>query len=158
MQVPLQIQPTVTGRYRNEDYTDSDDDIQNLTRNPLLSVVKTQTSTDPITTAGQTITYQIVITNTGNISLTGAIATEIYPGTGTGTLSPVVESIAANGILEVGETWTQTATYTVTQDDIDRGADLVNTISVVTNEVGPVIDTATTPVANNASHRCLESR
>ena len=101
-----------------------------------MSVVKTQTSTEPITTEGQIITYQIVISNTGNISLTNLIATEIYPGTGEGTLSrPVIESINTNGILEVGETWTHTATYTVTQTDINRAEDLVNTISVVADEI-----------------------
>jgi hypothetical protein len=42
-----------------------------------------------------------------------------------------VESISQNGILEVGETWTHIATYTVTQADIDAGIPLVNTISVV---------------------------
>jgi uncharacterized repeat protein (TIGR01451 family) len=148
----------VDGRYRNEVYTGSDDDVQNLTRNPLLTIVKTQTSTEPITTAGQVITYQIVITNTGNITLTGAVATETFPGTGANTFSDVTESITTNGILEVGETWTHTASYTVTQGDIDRGEDLVNTISLVTVEYpGPTIATAITPVANNASIDILKA-
>ncbi len=55
-------------------------------------------------------------------------------------------------ILEVGETWTHTATYVVTQADIDAGIGLVNTISVVTRETPePVVDRVTTPVAGGAS-------
>ncbi len=119
---------------------------------PALTVVKTQTSTEPITTAGQIITYQIVITNNGNIPVTGAVATELYPGSGLGTLSTVIESISANSILDVGETWTHTATYTATQLDIDHGTDLVNTFSLTSNEVpGPVSDDAVTPVVSNAT-------
>ena len=120
-----------------------------ISRNASLTVVKTQTSTNPISAVGDVITYRIVITNTGNINITGAVATEIYPGSGLGTLStPPIESISNNGILDVGETWTHTATYRVTQHDIDLGVNLVNTISLVTNEVpGPTEDTAVTPVA-----------
>ena len=122
--------------------------VTTIARDASLTVEKTQISTDPITAAGQVITYRIIIRNTGNISLTGCIATEIYPGTGLGTLSPVIESISPNRILDVGETWTHTATYTVTQTDIDRGLDLVNTISIFANEYpGPTEDTVTTPVA-----------
>ena len=124
-----------------------------------LTVEKTQISTDPITAAGQVITYRIIIRNTGNISLTGCVATEIYPGTGRGTLSPVIESISPNRILNVGETWTHTATYTVTQTDIDRGTDLVNTISIFANEYpGPTEDTETTPVAGTPSLTVIKTQ
>ena len=124
-----------------------------------LTVEKTQISTDPITAAGQVITYRIIIRNTGNVSLTGCVATEIYPGTGAGTLSPVIESISPNRILNVGETWTHTATYTVTQTDIDRGTDLVNTISIFANEYpGPTEDTETTPVAGTPSLTVIKTQ
>ena len=119
----------------------------------LLSVDKTQTSTGPVTASGQVITYQIVITNTGNISLNGVSATESYPGSGTGTLSDFTESISpANSILDVGETWTYTASYTVTQADIDANIPLINTIRVVSAEVpGPTIDDVSTLVSGTAS-------
>ena len=128
----------------------SDDAVTTISQDPDLTVEKTQTSTEPITTAGQIIEYEIIITNTGNVSITGAVATETFPGGGANYISPAAESISPDGILEVGEIWTHTATYTVTQLDIDRGLDLVNTISLVSNEVpGPVEDTAVTPVETN---------
>jgi len=38
------------------------------------------------------------------------------------------------GVLDVGETWTYTATYTVTQNDINAGTDLVNIAVVDTDQ------------------------
>ena len=50
-----------------------------------------------------------------------------------------------NSILETTETWVYSATYTVTQADINAGTALVNTASVVKTEVpGPTEDDATT--------------
>jgi len=53
-------------------------------------------------------------------------------------------------LLDPGETWEFTTTYAVTQADIDAGADLSNSISVVTAETGtdPQVATATTEVAS----------
>jgi uncharacterized repeat protein (TIGR01451 family) len=116
--------------------------------NFCMTVVKTQTGGPTVVSAaGQVITYTLVVTNTGDADVTGIVPTETYPGAGTGTLSPPTESISADGILNVGETWTYTATYTTTQADVDGGIPLVNTISVVSAEVpGPIMDTETTPV------------
>jgi hypothetical protein len=56
------------------------------------------------------------------------------------------------GVLDVGETWTYSATYAATQADINAGADLVNTASVVSTEVpGPTTDDATTTITQSAS-------
>ncbi|MBK8505308.1 MAG: DUF11 domain-containing protein [Saprospiraceae bacterium] len=118
-----------------------------------IEVSKIQTGgPDPLTAAGQLLSYTIEVINTGPISLTGVMTTETYPGLGSGTLSVATESISTNGVLNVGETWTYSATYMTTQEDIDAGLDLVNTISVVTTEVpGPMQDTETTPVTQNAN-------
>ena len=74
------------------------------------------------------------------------MATETYPGLGAGTLSSETESISVNGILNVNETWTYTATYTTTLADVYDASTLINTISVDTEEAGPVEDIETTPV------------
>ena len=124
-------------------------DIEVITIGPaLMTVTKTQTSgPNPVTAAGQMITYTIVLTNTGSVNITGIVPDETYPGAGTGTISGRTESISNNNVLNVGENWRYTATYTTTAADISAGADLVNTISIVTNEVpGPTIANATTPI------------
>ena len=98
----------------------------------LLSVTKDQTGGPATVTAlGDVITYTIVVTNDGTASITNVVPTETYPGAGAGTLSAETESGTVNSILDVGETWTYTATYTVTQADIDAATTLTNTISVV---------------------------
>ncbi|MBY6204951.1 DUF7507 domain-containing protein, partial [Halomonas denitrificans] len=118
-----------------------------------LTITKTQTGgPNPVTAAGQVIDYTIVVENTGSVTQTGVSTNDVLPDGSAGTLTGPVESISANGQLDVGETWTYTISYTVSQADIDAGADLINSASVATNEVpGPTTDTATTPVNAAAS-------
>ncbi|MBK7221660.1 MAG: DUF11 domain-containing protein [Saprospiraceae bacterium] len=124
-----------------------------VSQTPSLTITKDQTGgPNPITAAGQTINYTIVVTNTGNQTQTGVNVSDVLPGGGAGTLSGPTESVSSNGNLNVGETWTYTISYTATQADIDAGANLVNTASVTTTQVpGPTTDTATTPVSQTPS-------
>jgi len=55
------------------------------------------------------------------------------------------------GVLDVGETWTYTATYTVTQNDINAGTDLVNIAVVDTDQTEPAQDDATTQVTRTST-------
>ncbi|HEY8981756.1 MAG TPA: LPXTG cell wall anchor domain-containing protein, partial [Streptomyces sp.] len=84
---------------------------------PGLSVVKSADKTELV--LGETITYSFVVTNTGNVTMKNV---EVQEGefTGSGKLSEVscpdgVQSLAP------GVSVTCTATYTVTQDDVDAG-------------------------------------
>jgi uncharacterized repeat protein (TIGR01451 family) len=86
---------------------------------PALAVVKTANTT-AITAVGQEITYSFLVTNTGNVTLTDATVTE-GTFTGSGTLSAPVCPAAAASLLP-GENVTCTATYTVTQADLDAGS------------------------------------
>ncbi|WP_166435239.1 beta strand repeat-containing protein, partial [Christiangramia sabulilitoris] len=126
----------------------------------ILSVDKTQVSiTNPdsspagtfVDEPGDRITYNITLTNDGSRTLTNVTPTETFPGTtGIGTLSTASESMNANGNLEVGENWTYTATYTVSQEDIDNNSSLTNTISVLADELSTAeVATATTSVSRN---------
>ena len=121
-----------------------------IVQSPALSIVKTQTSANnPVTILGD-IDYEIVITNDGNISLTGVSVSDILPDSNAGTLSTVIESLTSDSILEVGETWTYTVSYAVTQGDIDTGTDLTNTASVVTTVLPTAEDdTAITSITQN---------
>ena len=94
-----------------------------------------------------------MVTNIGTVSLTNVNAIENYPGAGAGTLSTPVESGVVNSILDVGEKWTYTATYTVTQADLDARVDLVNTITVDPHETGSKDANASTPVEQLGSWR-----
>ena len=58
--------------------------------------------------------------------------------------------VANTGVLDVGETWTYTATYDVTQDDINAGDDLVNTATVDTDQTDPEDADATTSISQDA--------
>jgi len=82
-------------------------------------VVKTA-SIDRATAVGQAITYSFVVTNTGNLTLTDIVVNETG-FTGTGTLSAVVCPAGAAS-LAPGAQVTCTATYTVTQADLNAGS------------------------------------
>lgn len=86
---------------------------------PGLDLVKTA-SIERATTVGQAIVYSFVVTNTGNLTLTDVVVDEAG-FTGTGTLSAVVCPEAAAS-LAPGAQVTCTATYSVTQADLDAGS------------------------------------
>ncbi len=125
-----------------------------ITQNPAMEVTKTQTGGEnPVTQPG-VLDYTITVENTGNQTLTNVVPTDTLPDGSTGTLTGPVETggtgTNGDGLLDVGETWTYTISYTVTQSDVDAGANLVNTVSVVTDEIPtPEEDDASTPVTLN---------
>ena len=88
---------------------------------PSLTLAKSASDTTNVA-AGDVITYTYLAVNTGNISISDVAVTDVHSGTG--TLSAITP---ANVTLAPGATQTFTATYTVTQDDIDAGTDITNT-------------------------------
>ncbi|MDB4512175.1 C25 family cysteine peptidase [Arenicella sp.] len=140
--------------------TEADDAVDDLsipiTADPNFTASKTQTSAkSPVDTAGDVITYDVVLVNDGMVSLTGVVVNDTLPDGTIITLSGQVETggtgISDDGIFDVGETWTFATEYTVTQADVDAGLDLVNTISVVTDETtadgdAPLVESEVTPV------------
>lgn len=83
---------------------------------PSLTIAKTANTAGPLT-VGQVVTYSYLVTNTGNVTLTGVGVTETaFNGTG-GTAAVVPTGGATT--LAPGANTTWTATYTVTQADID---------------------------------------
>lgn len=104
--------------------TDGDNDptVTTITAAPALTLTKTATA------SGSDLVYTYVVTNTGNVTLTGIDVTETAGDfSGTGTLPDPVLDTAATGSaaddaeLDVGESWTFTATYTPTTADRDAG-------------------------------------
>lgn len=81
-----------------------------------------------------TLNYTITLENTGQLDQTGVVLDDTLPDGTTGTVSGPVESGTANAIFEAGETWTYTVSYPVTSADIAAGLDLVNSVSVTTDQ------------------------
>ena len=89
-------------------------------------------------TVGDTLTYTIIATNTGNAAQTNVVLTDNLITPSTNTCSTVA----------VGATCVLTGDYTVKAADVNAGTDLVNTASVVSDDVTtPVTDTVSTPTA-----------
>jgi hypothetical protein len=107
----------------------------NIGQNPSLTLEKTSTTT-LITAAGQVVPYSYLITNTGNVTLTGITLSDNKLGTVTcpfTTLAP-------------GAFMTCTGNYTVTAADITAGGNLTNIATADSDQTGPVQDTLQIPV------------
>ncbi len=133
-----------TTRFNNEDYEDVSDDtdpfapagpddptITHINQNPSITLTKDdQLSYDPQNLiVGDVITYNLVVSNTGNTTLTNINVTDnnanIVSGNPIGALAP-------------GYSATVVATYTITQDDINNGY-VVNSATVETEFNGNTI-------------------
>ena len=95
--------------------TATDTVIVTATRTPSISLVKTATP-ETVGSAGAVVTFGFLATNTGNVTLTNVVVSDPMPG-----LS-VVTCPGFAGLLAPGASTSCTATYTVTQADIDAGA------------------------------------
>lgn len=78
------------------------------------------------TAVGQTLTYTFAVENTGNLALSNLQLADPMPGLSAPTCAPV----AIGGTLPVGGTTTCSATYTVTQADVNAGVAKTNTATV----------------------------
>ena len=125
--------------------------ITNTPANPPLSIATTA-SPSAVTQAGQVITYSFLVTNTGNVTLTSVAVTS----TQTAPAGPLTSApTCTSATLAAGAKETCTATYTVTQADIDNGS--VNDSATVSGDPpsgSPVTSpssTASVPVTRNGA-------
>lgn len=115
---------------------------------PAISVSKSGSLNDddgtPGLSAGDTISYAVTVSNTGNISLTGISLSDPLIN-----LSLGGGDDDSDGEVDPGETWTYTGSYIITQNDIDTDGggdgDIDNTVTVNTNELADEL--ASTEVA-----------
>ena len=105
-----------------------------VTQTPALTIVKTADTAGPVS-VGNIITYTFTAANTGNLTITAVTIAETFNGygmapvPGTETLSldvvplgDLTDAPPSNGtwsVLAPGDVVTFTATYTVTQTDVD---------------------------------------
>ncbi|WP_291841304.1 OmpA family protein [Limimaricola sp.] len=93
--------------------------IASAAETPAMTVTKTANATGLSNPPqpGDVLDYTITVKNSGNVSLTNVVlddaltADEVY----------VSGDTNSNGVLDVGETWSYGASYTLTQADLDAG-------------------------------------
>lgn len=125
---------------------------------PAISIEK---SAGPggLTAAGQVVDYSFLVTNSGNVTLTGA---GILEGafSGTGALSAPVCPAAAASMLP-GAQVTCTATYTLTQADVDAGTVTNDATATATapddSTVTSTLDDAVVTIAQSPSLTLIKS-
>ena len=130
--------------------TDTDPGGVLLAQNPVIEVLKTADVAS--VAAPGTITYSYDVTNGGNVSLSN-----VTLGDNNTNAAPVFDSVNGSNTgdtdgddeLDVGETWSYTATYTVSQADIDSGASIVNLATANSTESEPDTGTVTVTVTQN---------
>ena len=104
---------------------------------PAISLVKSA-SPSAVSKAGQVITYSFLVTNTGNVTLTGVLVDD--------TDLPGLSAISCpSATLAPGLSETCTATHSTTQADVDRGG-ITNTATAQGTPAG-----STTPVVSDPS-------
>ena len=111
---------TATGTPPNGDPVENtDEEIVDVPQNPVIEVVKSGALAEGSEgRAGDTVEYEFTITNTGNVTLTEVTLDDPLPG-----LSEIEfgDWPGEAGVLAPGESVTATATYTLTQADVDAG-------------------------------------
>lgn len=115
-----------------------------VTQSPSLTLAKSVSPTTA-TTAGTTIDYSFVITNTGNVTLANVAPTElVFSGTG-----PALVILCPAGAVSLAPAAavTCTASYLLTQADVDAGT-LTNTASASGTSPSGVTTTLTTSSAS----------
>ena len=117
------------------------------TRTPAFTLEKTPSITAGAE-EGDVITYSYAVTNTGNVTLSGISLTDTHVSAGGAATLP----ISGGGViasLAPGQTATLSASYTVTQDDIDAGNALTNTADATAS--APAGAPAPAPQSDSAS-------
>ncbi len=114
---------------------DNDPTITPLCQEPVIALIKTGTPTDEngngCVDLGETIVYDFVVTNVGNVLLTNITVVD-----------PLVDVVGGPVSLMAGESDTETfsAVYTVTQDDVDAGEVMNQAIVEGTAPDGTIVD------------------
>jgi uncharacterized repeat protein (TIGR01451 family) len=124
-----------------------------IVRNATLTVTKSSTSTS-LSSAPQRVGYDYLVTNTGNVDLTGISLVDDNAGTVT----------CPNTTLAVGTSMACTATHVFTQAELDANGSptagsglLANTVTAHSNEVQPAGDSLAIPIIQNTAMTVVKS-
>ncbi|TSD68031.1 vWA domain-containing protein [Aeromicrobium piscarium] len=134
---------TATGTPPSGDPVDNEDtEIVEVTAGPSIDVVKSGAIAADAK-AGDTVEYEFTVTNTGNVTLTGVTLDDPLPG-----LSDIAFGTwpGESGVLEPTQSVTATATYELTQADVNNGR-VENTVTATgTPPVGDPVDNEDTEI------------
>jgi uncharacterized repeat protein (TIGR01451 family) len=120
-----------------------------LVQQTAMFTIQKSTNVTVVSAAGQAILYTIVVQNTGTKTLTNfQISDPLVQG---GTGRQVVCSPSLGGSLAASATATCTASYIVTQADMNAGRDLVNVATAQFVEFGPLPSQVSTSVQQQPS-------
>ncbi len=142
-----------------------------IDRNPVYSIAKTVTgvgggaASAHVDAAGDVITYQILVSNDGNVDLTGTSVSDPLLQGLNGTLSAASGDTFEPGTLNVGETWTYTGSYTAQQSDIDNNGGeplgttgfVDNTATLASDELADQTSSAAVQIDRNPAYSILKS-
>jgi uncharacterized repeat protein (TIGR01451 family) len=107
---------SASGTAAGSPVSDNDSAVVTLTPSPQLTIDKTADTAGPLT-VGQLVSYTYLVTNTGNVTVSSVGVSETaFNGNGTPVPNPVAGGPTT---LAPGGTVSFTASYTVTQADID---------------------------------------
>ncbi|WP_335967248.1 gliding motility-associated C-terminal domain-containing protein [Galbibacter sp. PAP.153] len=124
---------------------------------PVCSSIDIKKSSDvnSIELAGDMINYTFTVTNTGNANQTNVVLSD--PLIGGVILGPESGDNNNNNILETGEVWVYTASYSVLQEDIDSNGNpiqesgIIQNIAKVTSDEIPLGESDTNEVIINTN-------
>ena len=124
----------------NETGPDTDDATVPVAQNADFAITKTPTPASGAS-KGTVINYDIAVQNTGNVTLTGVSVTDKVETDATTTATLVSGDTDGDSKLDVGETWHYSASYTVTQNDVDTNGrtddgDIDNRATATTTQAG----------------------
>ncbi|HSL86084.1 MAG TPA: PKD-like domain-containing protein, partial [Bacteroidales bacterium] len=134
------IENTATARYRFAGVAYSATASETVTANQTAAWTLTKSAVETsFDRVGDVIHYNITIDNTGNVSISNIVVSD--PGADPGSIRYISGDVNRNNRLDPPETWRYTATYTVTQADIDAGQ-YTNTATANGNPPSGTIDSA----------------
>lgn len=99
----------------------------NITQSPAISLVKEVNTT--LISSPTTLGYTITVENRGNITLSNVVVSDTL-----GTAIRISGDTDNDGALDMDEVWVYTLEYSVTQANIDKGTDIINTASVTSTQ------------------------
>ncbi len=116
-----------------------------IAQHPGAITLQKTASPANVTAIDQVVTYTYTVTNTGVIPLTGVFLTDdseyVTPVFGADKVHNAGDT-NNNGSLDWNETWTYTATHTVTLPEFIAATPLIDTATVYSDQLGPTVSAA----------------